>query len=257
MTVPPLLIDFAHKLADSSGVIIRNYFRMPFDCDTKSDASPVTIADKEAEAAIRALIEQHYPDHGIIGEEYGITRGDAEYCWIIDPIDGTKSFMIGRPIFGTLISLTHRHIPILGMIDQPITGERWIGGAGIDATLSGKKISVRACSTLGDAVLCTTARELFDDIDGKGYDRVKSLVKYHNYGGDCYNYGLLAAGWVDLVIESGLKPHDYCALAPIIIAAGGACTDWQGNPLTYHSDGRVLASGDKKLHAEVLKLLNS
>lgn len=256
MTIPPSFIPFSHSLADASGAVIRNYFRTECSHDTKYDASPVTIADQESEAAIRALIEQHYPEHGIIGEEFGITRGDAEYCWIIDPIDGTKSFMIGRPIFGTLISLTHKHIPILGIIDQPISGERWIGGVGIDATLNGKKIAARSCNSISDAVLCTTARELFDEADGKGYDRVKSRVKYHNYGGDCYNYGLLAAGWVDLVIESGLKPHDFCALAPIIIAAGGNCTDWQGNPVTYHSDGRILASGDKTLHAEVLKLLS-
>ena len=246
---------FAHMLADSSGAIIRQYFRSPYTVDTKADTSPVTIADREAEAAIRALIAQHYPDHGIIGEEYGTTRADAEYCWIIDPIDGTKSFMIGRPIFGTLISLTHRSIPILGIIDQPITGERWIGGIGVHTMLSEKIISVRKCENISNAVLCTTARELFSDANGKAFDRVKNKVKYTNYGGDCYNYGLLAAGWVDLVIESGLKPHDFCALAPVIHAAGGICTDWQGNPVTFHSDGNIIACGDKKLHKDVLKLL--
>jgi inositol-phosphate phosphatase / L-galactose 1-phosphate phosphatase / histidinol-phosphatase len=253
--MPHNFIPFAHSLADASGAIIRNYFRTSCQHDTKNDASPVTIADRAAEAAIRKLIEQHYPEHGIVGEEYGISNEHAEYRWIIDPIDGTKSFMIGRAIFGTLISLTCQDIPILGIIDQPITGERWIGGINTPTTLNGKPVTARQCSNLASAVLCTTARELFNEADGNAYDRVKAQVKYANYGGDCYNYALLASGWVDIVLESGLKPHDFCALAPVIIAAGGMCTDWQGKPVTYLSDGRIVACGDEKVHEEVLGLL--
>jgi len=246
---------FAHMLADSSGAVIRSYFRTPMPVDYKTDESPVTIADREAESAIRQLIEEIYPDHGIIGEEFPSIREDAEYCWIIDPIDGTKSFMIGRPIFGTLIALMRNKTPILGIIDQPIAGERWCGGDGVQATLNGAPISSRQCPQISSAMLCTTARELFNESDGRAYDRVKERVKYYNYGGDCYNYGLVASGTVDIVIEAGLKAHDFCALAPVIIAAGGVCTDWEGKAIDFYSDGRMLACGDKELHAEVLKLL--
>lgn len=249
-------LPFAESLADASGAIIRKYFRMHVHTDTKSDASPVTIADQEAEAAIRELIETHYPEHGIIGEEYGIVREDAPYVWVIDPIDGTKSFMIGRPIFGTLISLLHHDNPVLGMIDQPINGERWVGIKGHGAALNGQAIaSCASTKTLAEATICTTARELFNDKEGAAFDRVLRAVKYPNYGGDCYNYALLAMGLVDIVIESGLKPHDFCALSTVITEAGGICTDWEGRHITRHSDGKVVACGNKELHDQVLALL--
>jgi histidinol phosphatase-like enzyme (inositol monophosphatase family) len=201
------------------------------------------------------MIETHYPDHAIIGEEYGATRKESPYCWVIDPIDGTKSFMIGRAIFGTLISLNYNNVPVLGVIDQPITQERWMGLQGRGATLNGKRIATRDCAYLNEAILCTTARELFNKEDGAAYDKVSEAVKYTIYGGDCYNYALLAMGMVDVVIESGLKPHDFCALVTVVTEAGGVCTDWEGRPINYYSNGKIIASGNKLLHEKLLKLL--
>ncbi len=248
-------LPFAEKLADTSGDIIRKYFRTSYQSDTKLDTSPVTIADKETEAALRAMIASHYPDHAIIGEEYGITRKESPYCWVIDPIDGTKSFIIGRAIFGTLISLNYNAIPVIGIIDQPISQERWMGLQGHGATLNGQPISTRNCSVLSEAILCTTARELFNSEDGAAFDKVSRASKYTVYGGDCYNYGLLAMGTVDIVVEAGLQPYDFCALATITNEAGGVCTDWEGNSINYYSDGRIVASGNKYIHEKVLELL--
>lgn len=248
-------LSFAEELADISGTIIQQYFRTPFQSDTKSDLSPVTIADREAEAAIRTMISNHYPEHSIIGEEYGITRTDSPYSWVIDPIDGTKSFLIGRPIFGTLIALNYYDTPVLGIIDQPINHERWVAVKGHGTMFNGTPVSTRTCDALNDAILCTTARELFNEEDGAAFDKVAQAAKYPIYGGDCYNYALLAMGLIDLVVESGLNPHDFCALATVITEAGGLCTDWNGKEINYHSDGRILASGSRELHEQALQLL--
>lgn len=251
MTAPvdAALISFANELADAAGPIVRRYFRQGVAVDDKPDTSPVTIADREAESALRALIETRFPDHGILGEEHGSVRTDAERVWVLDPIDGTKSFISGVPLFGTLIALVERGAPVLGVIDQPISRERWIGARGHKSTLNGRPISTRACASLGAATLFATSPDMFKGADAEGFQRLKSAVKLARFGGDCYAYGLLAAGFVDLVVEAGLKPYDYAALVPVITGAGGGMTDWEGKPLTLASEGRVLACGDPGLAA--------
>jgi inositol-phosphate phosphatase / L-galactose 1-phosphate phosphatase / histidinol-phosphatase len=254
-TCPDDLIALAHRLADASGPVIRSYFRQPIRVDDKADSSPVTAADREAEQAIRAILADTRPEDGIIGEEFGNTNTDAEFVWVIDPIDGTKSFITGRPIFGTLIALVKNGTPVLGVIDQPIYSERWTGAEGHDARFNDKPISVRDCPTLADAVAGTTAADLFAPHQKHHWQGIAASAKHAVYGGDCYTYAQLAAGFVDVVLEAGLQTHDFCALAPVIESAGGVITDWQGNPLNLGSDGTVLACGDRRVHAEILSLI--
>lgn len=253
---PPEFLALAGDLADASGAVIAPYFRQHIPTDDKADDSPVTAADREAETAIRALIERRRPDDGIVGEEFGNIRTDAEFVWVIDPIDGTKSFIIGRPIFGTLIGLVRNGVPILGLIDQPVAGERWIAGSGHPTTFNAAPVRTRPCAALKDAVMATTSPQLFADSQIGRYRSVEGSVKHAIFGGDCYNYGLLAAGHLDLVIEAGLKPYDYCALAPVVREAGGTITDWQGAPVRIDSDGTILAAGSPEIHAEALRLLS-
>lgn len=252
---PTEIIAFAEKLADASGEVIRHHFRTRVPVDIKPDASPVTVADRDAEAAIRALIDAEFPDHGIIGEEHGNRNADAEYVWVLDPIDGTRAFITGKPIFGTLIALVAAGRPILGCIDQPINRERWVGAAGHATVFNGETVTTRACPALDRATLNTTSPDLFEGGDAEAFAAVAARSGFVNYGGDCYAYGLVASGFIDLVIESGLSSYDYCALAPVVEGAGGVMTDWAGDPLTTASDGRVIASGDGKLHAETLNVL--
>jgi len=249
------LVSLAAHLADAAGGVICQYYRTPFAVDDKPDSSPVTIADREAEAAIRAILTIERPEDGIVGEEHGTTNADADWLWVIDPIDGTKSFITGRPIFGTLIALLHRGRPVLGIIDQPIVGDRWIGAAGHRTTLNGAPAQVRACPSLASATINTTSPDLFGAQDFAAFRRVADGVKLTMYGGDCYAYGLLAAGFVDLVVEAGLKLYDYAALVPVIEGAGGIMTDWEGRPLGRGSDGRVIAAGDRACHAAALACL--
>jgi histidinol phosphatase-like enzyme (inositol monophosphatase family) len=259
MTTPvdAALIAFANELADAAGEIVRRYFRRGVAVDDKADLSPVTIADREAELALRALIETRFPEHGILGEEHGSHHADAERVWVLDPIDGTKSFISGVPLFGTLIALVERGTPVLGVIDQPISRERWIGARGHKSTLNGAPIATRPCPALAAATLFATSPDMFRGADAEGFQRLKGAVKLARFGGDCYAYGLLAAGFIDLVVEAGLKPYDYAALAPVIAGAGGSMTDWQGKPLGLGSDGRVLACGDPRLAGAARSLLAS
>ncbi|MGE5547743.1 MAG: histidinol-phosphatase [Solirubrobacterales bacterium] len=252
---PAEFIALADRLAEAARPVIRKYFRTPVAVDDKDDASPVTIADREVEAAMRAIIRDSFPDHGILGEEHGRENTEAEYVWVLDPIDGTKAFITGKPSFGTLIALAHRGRPILGVIDQAILGERWMGGDGHATTLNGRPARVRACDSLSKAYAYTTGPEHFDADTLPAWERVRARVKQPRYGCDCYAYALLASGFVDLVVEAGLKPYDFAALVPVIANAGGTVTDWQGRALTIHSDGRVCAAGDSRLHAQALEVL--
>jgi inositol-phosphate phosphatase / L-galactose 1-phosphate phosphatase / histidinol-phosphatase len=241
-------LALAEALADAARTVVRRYFRQKIAVDDKSDLTPVTIADREAEAAMRRLIEGQFPDHGILGEEHGAVRREAEYVWVLDPIDGTKSFISGIPLFGTLIALTYRGRPILGVIDQAILGERWVGALGRPTILNGAAIRVRACASLDKATLFSTAPEaMFQGGDLAGYRRLAEAVKLVRMGADCYAYAQLASGFIDLVVESGLKPYDYCALVPVIEGAGGVITDWQGRALDLAADGKVIACGDPSL----------
>lgn len=248
-------IDLAERLADASGAIVRRYFRTTLEVEDKPDGSPVTVADREAEAAIRELIEEAFPDHGIVGEEYGAVRADAKYVWVLDPIDGTKSFITGKPLFGTLIGLLHEGAAVLGVIDQPVLGERWLGARGRPTTLNGRPVHVRPCGELGRAALYATSPHMFEGADKQAFARVRDAVKLPLYGADCYAYGLLACGFADLVVEASLVAYDYCGVVAVIEGAGGVITDWTGAPLGLGSDGRVVAAGDRRSHERALELL--
>jgi inositol-phosphate phosphatase/L-galactose 1-phosphate phosphatase/histidinol-phosphatase len=252
---PTEFIALAEALADAARPVIRRYFRTPVAVDVKPDDSPVTIADREVESAMRALIVERFPAHGIFGEEHGSERCDAEWVWVLDPIDGTKAFITGKPSFGTLIALCRNGVPVLGLIDQAILDERWLGAAGHPTTLNGVPARVRACDDLAKAYAYTTGPEHFDADTLPAWNRIAARVRQPRYGCDCYAYALLASGFVDLVVEAGLKPYDYCALVPVISQAGGIVTDWQGQAPTIASDGRICAAGDARLHAQALKVL--
>jgi len=252
--VPEECVTLAGALADLARPIIIAHFRTGTAISDKADASPVTEADRAAEAAMRTAIIDAFPDHGILGEEFGPENTDADYVWVLDPIDGTKAFVTGKPLFGTLIALCHQGRPIIGVIDQPILDERWLGAAGRRSTLNGAAISTRA-ATLKDAWLYATSPEMFEGTAAEAFARLRLNVKHTLYGADCYAYGLLGAGHTDLVCEASLKPYDYCAHVPIIEGAGGIITDWSGGALGIASDGRVLAAGDGATHAAALKCL--
>lgn len=246
----PKDIALAERLADAAGAAIRPFFRARFEQETKADQSPVTEADRAAEAAMRKIIEAEHPDDGIIGEEYGFHNENASRQWVLDPIDGTTSFIAGRPIFGTLIALMQDGFPLIGIIDQPISGERWVGVVGRQTLFNGKPAKTARCRELSDAVLATTSPHLFEEHDPDHFMGLAAKVAPRKiiYGGDCYNYGLVASGHVDVVCEAGLKLHDFAALVPIVDGAGGLMCDWNGEPLHAESDGHVLAIGD---HARV------
>jgi len=247
-------IELAHRLADAGGAIARRHFRQPIGVDTKPDRTPVTIADREAEAAMRAAIEQRFPDDGILGEEFGAVRADATRVWVLDPIDGTLSFIAGIPLFGILIALVEDGAPVLGIVDQPISRERWLGAAGQATTRNGAAVRTRTCSSIGAASLYATSPDMFG-ADAPAFARLKAAVKTARFGADCYAYAQLASGFVDLVVEADLKPYDYCALAPVVAGAGGSMTDWHGNALGLRSDGRVIAAGDPARGAEARAIL--
>ena len=254
---PDELIAFADRLADVGGRTARRYFRTRLDVDSKADETPVTSADREAEEAMRAAIEEAWPGHGIIGEEYGAVREGAAFVWVLDPIDGTKAFIAGKPTFGTLIALLEDGVPILGVIDQPVLGERWIGAAGRPTMFNGAPAATRRCAALDGAILNATSPDMFEDEDAVRFDRISAAAKLTLFGGDCYAYGLLASGFIDLVVEADLKPYDYCALIPVVEGAGGVITDWQGAGLTLESDGRVAAAGDPALHRRAIEVLGA
>jgi inositol-phosphate phosphatase / L-galactose 1-phosphate phosphatase / histidinol-phosphatase len=243
-------IALIHALADAAGAEIRPLFRAAFTQETKADDSPVTQADRAAERAIRAILARERPDDGVIGEEYGADRPDAARIWVIDPIDGTRAFVAGRPIFGTLIALIEEGVPVLGVIDQPISGERWIGASGRPTLFNGTPVRTRMRPRLDTAIFATTAPWLCS-----AFDEVRAATGDTVLGGDCYNYGLLASGHVDLVVEDGLKLHDFAALVPVIEGAGGRMTDWSGAPLGRESRGDVLAVGDPALIDAIVPVL--
>jgi inositol-phosphate phosphatase/L-galactose 1-phosphate phosphatase/histidinol-phosphatase len=255
------IIKFANLLADEAEIISQKYYRHENFSITKDDHSPVTIADKAIEERMRNLIMKKFPSHGIIGEEYGNHNINASNIWVIDPIDGTKSFIVGRPIFGNLIGFISDNKFSLGIINQPILKERWIGIDNQGTFFNNKKIHTRNCSTLSDAVFCSTSPYMFDQQTTKNFDKIRKLTKYQKsggviLGGDCYAYGCMALGFVDLIIEADLKIYDYCALIPIIKNAGGEISNWNGNKLEFSLETtKLIASGTARLHNEALKFL--
>ena len=248
--------DMAHRLADASGEIILSHFRKNISVDTKLDDSPVTVADRDSESKMREMIASAFPDHGIIGEEHGSHRPDAEWVWVLDPIDGTKSFINGVPLFGTLIALMHKGVPWLGCINHAALNQRWIGGAGHATTLNGKPCHVRACKDLKSATIYATAPGYMTSEESAAFERLSKAVYHQRYGGtDCFHYAMVASGWTDIACERVSQLHDFAPLAPVIENAGGIVTDWTGQPLTQASSGHVLAMGDRTLHTVALKIL--
>jgi histidinol-phosphatase len=255
-------IDFAtfvDDLAHVAGETIRPFFRTALGVENKSLSGgfdPVTAADRAAETVMRALIKRTFPEHGILGEEFASDRPDAEYVWVLDPIDGTKSFICGMPAWGTLIALTRRGEPIYGMMYQPFTRE-YFTGDGSAASYRGpagdRELRVRPCAELEEAVLLTTSPLLMREPDRKIFQHVEQAVRLSRYGGDCYAYCMLAAGHVDLVIETELKPYDVLPLIPIIEGAGGIVTTWDN--ASPNQGGRVIAAGDRRLHTKALEML--
>jgi histidinol phosphatase-like enzyme (inositol monophosphatase family) len=250
------LSEFANLLAYTSRTVIKRYFRQFLSIDAKGDETPVTVADRETERALRNLIGERFADHGIYGEEFGEENADSRFTWVLDPIDGTRSFITGTPTFGTLIGLLEDGVPVFGVIDMPAMDERWIGGIGKGAFVNGVDCAVSRCEQLAGCRLVSTSPDMFSSDQLAGFRRLLAKTSFYRYGGDCYNYALLASGYVDLVVESDLQPYDFCALVPVVEAAGGVITDWQGQPLGMHSSGDVLAASSPALHRQAMEALN-
>lgn len=246
------LSRFCDELADGTRAIALGYFRSPLAYERKADLSPVTVADRAIEAHMRDRIGERFPGHGIVGEEAEEKAG-TRFIWYIDPIDGTKSFISGMPLFGTLVALydTARGAPAVGMIDMPALGERWIGD-GRATWLNGTRVRASGCESLGDAQIYTSSPDMFSGDEWQVYDRLSRRAAFRRFGGDCYLYALLASGFCDLVVETSLKPFDFMALIPVIEGAGGVIRDWEGETLTPSSDGRVVAAATERLLRQAL-----
>lgn len=250
-------IALAHRLADAARAAILPHYRSGLTSERKADASPVTLADRAAEEAMRRILKAECPRDAIHGEEFGAETGSSGRTWVLDPIDGTTSFLIGRPIFGTLIALVVEGWPVLGVIDQAVLGERWVGATGQPTLLNGQPVRTRPCRELGEATLATTGPHYFNDHDGEHFMGLAAKTDHRRMvmGGDCYNYALLASGHVDIVCEANLKLHDYAALVPVVEGAGGTMCDWNGEPLHAASSGHVLALGDPARLDDVVEAL--
>jgi len=249
-------VALALRLADAAGAAIRPFFRN-VGAARKDDATPVTEADRAAEAAMRRILAAEAPRDTVIGEELGTHAGTSGRSWVLDPIDGTAGFLAGRPLFGTLIALVVEGWPVLGVIDQPILRERWVGASGRQTTLNGAEVRTRACRELADATLATTGPHYFDDHDGGHFMGLAAKTDHRRMvmGGDCYNYAMLASGHLDVVCEAGLKLHDWAALVPVVEGAGGTMADWHGDPLHAGSTGHVIALGDPARLEDVVEAL--
>ncbi len=256
------LAAFAHRLADASGAAIMPFFRSGIAVDDKGAAKaaafdPVTAADRDAETAIRKLIAAEHPTHGILGEEHGHEPGSSPFTWVLDPIDGTRAFITGGPQWGTLIALNDGAAPVLGVLDQPFTQERWIGHSGrteLHARGAVRRLKTRPCPSIAEAVISSTHPwSYFSEAEQAAFGAIDAKARMSRFGGDCYAYGLLAMGFMDAVIESALQPWDVQALIPIVEGAGGIMTTWTGGDA--QDGGQVVASGDERLHASLLKML--
>ena len=257
MTIREEDIALAHRLADAARLAIRPHFRTSVESERKGDATPVTIADRAAEEAMRRILTAEAPQDGIHGEEFGVTAGISGRQWVLDPVDGTTAFLAGRATFGTLVALLVDGFPVLGLIDQPILAERWLGVTGRPTTLNGVPVATRACRDLSAAAIATTGPQYFSQEEGDVFMALAQATDHKRMimGGDCYNYALLATGFLDVVCEAGLKIHDYAALVPVVEGAGGLMCDWNGEPLHGDSAGHVLALGDPARLDDVLEAM--
>jgi len=249
--------DFAETLADESRGILNDVAGEPPEVDIKDDLSYVTATDRRVETRLREMIEDEFPDHGILGEEFGSRDLDAEFVWTLDPIDGTAPFVAGLPVFGTLIGVARRGWPWVGVIDHPATAERWVGVSGEYAKHNGRAVRTRRCRDLGSAMLTNSSPDFFEPEQRATFDAFRAQVRYTQYGGSCMAYAVLASGRTDLAIDGGLEPHDIFAPAAVIEGAGGIVTDWTGEGLTLGWHDTVLAAGDRGLHAQALSVLSA
>lgn len=251
------IVEFAHLLADAAGEIVRPAARSRTVVHRKADASPVTEIDRAVEMRLREMIAARHPDHGVIGEEFGDDRGEAECVWVLDPVDGTKAFMAGLPVYGTLIGLARGGRPVLGIIDQPVTRERWTGIDDDGTWYNGEQVHTHTCDRLSDALVCTTSSEYYEGDDAHSLRRIVSRSRWMVYGGNCHAFAQVACGLVDVALEAKVGVYDYCALVPVVENAGGVMTGWRGEPLTLDPapGGRILASGDRAVHEAAMACL--
>ena len=249
-------LELAGRLADAAREISLQHFRTALDVERKQDGSPVTLADRAIERQMRGMIRAAFPAHAVRGEEFA-PEGGGEFTWVLDPIDGTKSFVSGYPLFGSLIALARSGRPVLGVLEAPALGERWVGFEGGATLLDGAAARASGCRCLADAVLYTTTPEGFEAADVARFEALAARTALRRYGGDCYLYGMLASGWCDVVIEGLLKPHDFMAAVPIIEGAGGRISDWRGQPLGFGSDGRLVAAATESLWEEAVSILSA
>jgi histidinol phosphatase-like enzyme (inositol monophosphatase family) len=245
-----------NRMADASGDLIREMRYADFETEIKNDGSPVTSVDQAVETRIREIIAELHPDHGIIGEEHDDVAPDSEFVWVIDPIDGTLPFLAGFPVFGTLISLVHHQNPILGTIDMPMTRERWVGGGDLQTLRNGEPVHVRACDDISTALMSTSNPDFYDKGSAPALARMKQATKLSVYGGSCMAYAQIASGRIDIGMDVQFDIFDFLALVPVIAGAGGVITDWDGMALNVKSGDRFIATGDKCIHDQALKILN-
>ncbi len=248
---------YAQGLADASRAILHSVLGKAPDFEFKSDQSYVTETDRAIEARLRDMIDRDYPQHGILGEEHGARDLDAEFVWVLDPIDGTAAFVAGIPVYGTLIGLARNGRPWIGVIDHPATSERWVGIAGESATYNDQPVKTRRCADLASALMTNSNPDFFQDHERASFDKLRSRVTYTQYGGSCYAYGLLASGRTDLATDGDYYPVDVFAVAAVIEGAGGVVTDWSGGEIGLDWQGLVLAAGDPALHEKALACLSA
>ena len=250
----PAALALAGQLADVARRIVREHFRAPIAVDKKPDGTPVTIADRDIETHMRRMIRAAFPGHAVRGEEFA-AEGSGEFTWVLDPIDGTKSFVSGYPLFGSLIALQQEDRAVLGVIEAPVVAERWVGADGSATLFNDKPARTRDCRSLGEAILYTTTPDTFDAAERSRFEALSARTGLRRFGGDCYLYGMLASGFCDLVVEALLKPHDFMAVIPVVAGAGGRISDWRGAPLGPSSDGRVVAAATEALWTQALAAL--
>jgi len=254
----PAALALATELADVARRIVLEHFRRPLAVEHKSDGSPVTVADRAIETEMRRRIRAAFPAHGIRGEEFE-PEGSGEFTWLLDPIDGTKSFVTGYPLFGSLIALVQNGRPVLGVLEAPVLGERWVGCESRATLYNGREVRTSGCHALAQASVYTTTAESYDTDERPRFERLAARAALRRFGGDCYLYGMLANGYCDLVVEAKLKPHDIMAAVPIIAGAGGRISDWRGAPLALTENGfggRVVLAATEELWRQAVKELS-